>query len=243
MDQFKTFADSRLINGCIYCGGSEETRDHVPSRVFLDSPPSENLPVIGACWSCNNGFSKDEEYFACLIESAIAGSTEPDRIERPIVANILRRSPALRARIEAKKRIQGERVWFDVEPERIKSVVLKLARGHAAFELSQPCRQEPTSLWCCPLALMNEEERQSYDASYVVEMFGEVGSRGMQRLLVTQCTLETVTGEKSTIDLLINDWVEVQEGRYRYLAIDDCDEVRIKIVIREYLACEVAWVE
>lgn len=242
MDQLKTFADSRLINGCIYCGGSEDTRDHVPSRALLDSPLPENLPVVGACRYCNNGFSKDEEYFASLIESVIAGSTEPDQIERLTVAKILRRSPALRARIEANRSTQGEQVSFGVEADRIKSVVLKLARGHAAFELSQPCFQEPTSLWWCPLVLMNEEERQSYDASHVIEMLGEVGSRGLQRLLVTQYTLETTSGEKFTSNLLINDWVEVQEDRYRYLAIDDHGEVRIKIVIREYLACEVTWV-
>src|SRR5438105_2056850 len=35
MDQLKSYADDRLINGCVYCGGPEETRDHVPSRVFL----------------------------------------------------------------------------------------------------------------------------------------------------------------------------------------------------------------
>jgi hypothetical protein len=63
----------------------------------------------------------------------------------------------------------------------------------------------------------------------------------MQRLLATQLTLQSSTGETSTLDLLVNDWVDVQEGRYRYHAADYGDEVRIKIVISEYLACEVAW--
>jgi hypothetical protein len=63
----------------------------------------------------------------------------------------------------------------------------------------------------------------------------------MQRLLVTQLTLQSSAGETSTLDLLVNDWVDVQEGRYRYHAADYGDEVRIKIVISEYLACEVAW--
>ena len=138
MDQLRNYADDRLIRGCIYCDGSEETRDHVPSRVFLDSPLPENLPVVAACWSCNNGFSRDEEYVACLIESAIAGSTNPDHIGRPEIANILRRSPALRARIEGAKSCEDGQILFGFEPERVKNVLLKLARGHAAFELSQP---------------------------------------------------------------------------------------------------------
>jgi hypothetical protein len=241
MDQLRNLADDRLANGCIYCGGPEETRDHVPSRVFLDSPPPENLPVVWACSSCNNGFSLDEAYVACLIESVIAGSTDPDDITRPGVANMLRRTPALRARIEAAKSSTDGQTQFNVEPERIRSVVLKLARGHAAFELSQVCREEPASIWWYPLPLMTDAQRDNFDASHVVQMFGEVGSRGLQRLLVTQISLTSANGEESMLNLLINDWLDVQEGCYRYLAIDDGGEIKVKIVIREYLACEVTW--
>lgn len=241
MDQLRNFADKRLVIGCVYCGGSEETREHVPSRVFLDSPLPENLPVVWACRSCNNGFSLDEEYLACLIESVIAGSTDPERIRRPGVANIMRRSPALRARIEAAKSSEDGHIRFGIEADRVGNVLVKLARGHAAFELSQVCRDEPSSIWWHPLALMSEEQRDSYEGSHVVQAFGEVGSRGLQRLLVTQLTLQSATGEMSTVDLLINDWVEVQEGQYRYHAIDDGGEVKIKIVIGEYLASEIVW--
>ncbi len=241
VDQLRDFADSRLINGCIYCGGREETRDHVPSRVFLDFPLPTNLPVVPACRACNNGFSRDEEYLACLIESVVAGSTDPDHIQRPEVADVLRRSPALRSRIEAGKRITGEQVAFDIDQTRVRNVILKLATGHAAFELSSPCREEPSVLRWWPIPLMSEEERDSYDSAHVTQIFGEVGSRGMQRLLVTQLTLKSPTGQSSTLGLLVNDWVEVQDGRYRYLSVDDGAEVRVKIVIREYLACEVSW--
>jgi len=241
MDQYRDHADNRLINGCIYCGGPEETRDHVPSRVLLDSPPPENLPVVWACASCNQGFSLDEAYLACLIESVIAGSTDPDRISRKGVANILRRTPALRARIEAAKTVIDGRIQFNVEADRIRNVILKLARGHAAFELSQVVREEPASLWWRPLPVMTAAERDSFDASHVVELFGEIGSRGLQRVLVTQVSLASENGDEQTLNLVINDWVDVQDGCYRYLAIDDAGEVKIKIVIAEYLACEVTW--
>jgi hypothetical protein len=85
------------------------------------------------------------------------------------------------------------------------------------------------------------EARESWQASHIQEMFGEVGSRGLQRMLVTQLTLRSQTGETKTLGLLINDWVDVQEERYRYLAVDDQGEIRIKIVIGEYLACDVCW--
>ena len=103
MEQLNDYADRRLLLGCIYCGEEDSTREHVPSRVLLDKPYPENLPVVGACRPCNNGFSQDEEYFACLIESVIAGSTEPTRIRRPTIAALLKKSPALQARIEASK--------------------------------------------------------------------------------------------------------------------------------------------
>ncbi|MBE0670175.1 MAG: hypothetical protein IH588_06285 [Anaerolineales bacterium] len=241
MRQLRNYADDRLVNGCIYCGGSEETREHVPSRVFLDAPLPENLPVVNACSSCNNSFSQDEEYLACLIEAAIAGSTDPDNIRRPSIANIFRRAPALRARIEAAKSTQDGQTLFKVEANRVQNVLVKLARGHSAFELSQIFREEPSSLWWCPIALLSENDRNSFDASHIVEMFGEVGTRGLQRMLVTQFIIQSENGEESTQNLLIHDWVDVQDGRYRYLAIDDKDEVRIKMVIAEYLACEVVW--
>lgn len=243
MDQIKNYADSRLVNGCIYCGGREETREHVPSRVLLDAPLPTNLPVVPACWACNNGFSRDEEYLACLIESVIAGSTDPDHIRRPRVADILRRNSALRSRIEAGKKSADGKITFDIDRARVENVVLKLARGHAAFELSTPCRQEPRTLRWWPVSLMSEEERDSYEASHVTPLLGEIGSRGMQRLLVTQVTLVSSTGQPSTLGLLVNDWVEVQDGRYRYLAAENAGEVRIRIVIGEYLACDVSWID
>lgn len=241
MDQLNDYADDRLIVGCIYCGGREETREHVPSRVFLDAPFPENLPVVGACTSCNNGFSSDEEYFACFIESVIAGSTEPEKIQRLNVANILRRAPALRARIDAAKSYVDGETRFLPEHDRVKNVVVKLAKGHAAFELSQPCKHEPDSVLCLPLVLMDKDRRDEFESFQVVESYGEVGSRGMQRLLIAQLTLKSEDGGIKTVGMPINDWVDVQNGRYRYHAINHGDTVRIKLVISEYLACEVVW--
>lgn len=241
MDQLKDLADDRLLQGCIYCGGAAETRDHVPSRVLLDSPLPSNLPVVAACYDCNNGFSRDEEYLACLIDCAIAGSTDPQRIRRRNVASILQRSPALRARIETAKSVIDGRASFAAEEARVRNVLLKLARGHAAFELSMPLRETPTWLMWWPRSMMTDEQRDGYDASHVIHLFGEVGSRGTQRLLVTQVTLASRTGDVATLNFIINDWIDVQEDRYRYLAIHDSDGIRIKIVLSEFLACEVAW--
>jgi hypothetical protein len=241
MDQLTNFADNRLISGCIYCGSSAETRDHVPSKCLLEPPYPPNLPVVGCCDDCNQDFSKDEQYFVCLIESVLCGSTDPDKIGRESVARTMRNSPALRSRIESSRTEIDGQIAFVPETERVQNVMLKLARGHAAFELSQPCRTKPDHFWFGPLLSLPQETRDEFNSVHFQQMFGEVGSRNMQRLLVTQITMQSDHGEQHNTGMLINDWIDVQDDRYRYIAIDDGGVLLIRIVVAEYIACEVAW--
>jgi hypothetical protein len=242
MDQLKDFADCRLIDGCIYCGGIPDTRDHVPSRSLLDAPLPENLPVVGACRKCNNAFSSDEEYFVCLLETVLRGST--DAVQRPLVADIFRRSPALRARIEAARQERGGQVIFSIEVDRVKAVLLKLARGHAAYELSAVRRREPSVFAWGPLALLSDEQRNFIEDVHVPDIYPEIGSRAMQRMVVAQFTFADPNGVKLQNDaLLVNDWLDVQEGRYRYLAYEAGSGVHVKVVIDEYLYCYANWGE
>jgi hypothetical protein len=151
----------------------------------------------------------------------------------------MRNSASLRTRIESSRiEVEGQ-IAFVPESERISNVMLKLARGHAAFGLSQPCRDEPYHFWCGPLASLPEETRSAFDSVHIQQVFGEVGSRNMQRMLVT--TLQSKFGKQHDVGMIINDWIDVQEDQYRYLAIDDAGELVIRIIVAEYFACEVAW--
>ncbi|WP_321389255.1 hypothetical protein [Emcibacter sp.] len=241
MEQKSNYADSRLINDCIYCGGAATTREHVPSRVFLDRPYPNNLPVVGACKSCNQGFSLDEQYLICLFEAIITGSADPKKMRRETVAKALKRSPALRTRIESATKIDGNNIIFDVEESRIKNVLLKVARGHAAYELSQPCPREPTYFWWGPLNILSETEREQFNMPHVQQMLSEIGSRNIQRMQVIEILLQSEDGKKVTQGLVLNDWIDVQDGYYRFLAIDDIGGVVVRMVISEYFACEVLW--
>ncbi|HEY7769949.1 MAG TPA: hypothetical protein VIB55_17395, partial [Longimicrobium sp.] len=82
MDPRKLFLDERHSLYCAYCGDVPSTADHVPSKVLLDQPFPENLPVVRCCITCNNRFSRDEPYVACLIECVISGSVDIDRVRR-----------------------------------------------------------------------------------------------------------------------------------------------------------------
>ncbi len=55
----------KTIEKCAYCREKKEaTRDHVISRALFPEKYDKTNPIIvPSCRECNNGFSKDEEYF------------------------------------------------------------------------------------------------------------------------------------------------------------------------------------
>jgi len=242
VDQLRDLSDERLRGGCVFCDSKvEDTRDHVPSRVLLDRPYPENLPVVPACQPCNNGFSLDEQYVACLVDCVAAGATDPQKVQREQVRKILEQNPKLRERLEGARLEGGGSTSFVPEVERVRNVVLKLARGHAAFELGTPQRRAPDSLWWAVLGGMEDADAEPFLMPYVHQLLGEVGSRATQRMAVLEATLVSSTGELVRAPLICTLWVEVQAGRYRYQAVEDRDGVTIRMVLSEYLACEVRW--
>src|SRR5262245_36127379 len=108
MQQFPNYGDDRNKGWCVFCGGPVETRDHAPSRVFLDEPYPENLPVVPSCQDCNRSFSLDEEYLACLIECARTGSVDKARIARPKIAKTLERKVSLATKLTAARHESAE---------------------------------------------------------------------------------------------------------------------------------------
>ena len=110
--------------------------------------------------------------------------------------------------------------------------MLKLARGHAAHELNEPQRGEPTRLGYAPLRTLDTNYRREFEAVPLLDVWPEVGSRAMQRTLVVT--------DSNGQSIATPGWIIVQPGQYRYLAIAD-ESVTIRIVIAEYLAAEVAW--
>lgn len=236
MQQLIPFSDNRLTRGCIYCGGFSDTRDHVPSKCLLDKPYPENLPVVGCCFDCNQSFSSDEIYFACFIECVKSGSTKLDQINREYIKNILLKTPSLHKRIENSTKIQNEQIEFYPEQDRIKNVLLKLARGHTAFELSIVRRDEPYHFWFGLIDSLPEANQIEFNSVHFQQNFGEVGSRSMQRFLVI-----TLIKEDGNQNLIINDWLDVQDNKYRYITIDDMGMIIVRIVIDEIWGCEMAW--
>lgn len=227
MIQLRTYGDERQLAYCAFCGGETGTRDHCPSRVLLDEPYPDNLPVVPACADCNSRFSADEEYLACLIACVLAGSANSSKISRPKIRHILTDSPALRARLERARVESPDGVIFTPERERVLTVVTKLAQGHALYELHEPCPEPPDGIHIIPFRLMSEHERDAFESPEPPAIWPEVGSRALQRLVVSESRPEA-------------PWLVVQSGLYRFVALPDF-RVSIRIVISEYVACHVHW--
>ena len=236
MKQIYHFSDQLSGVYCIPCPEYDHSgrynRDHIPTKALLNPPYPENLMDVGMCQECNSGFAKDEEYFAAFLASTICGSIEPDPQQFPTASRILAHNARLRNRIKGARRVQGT-LWKDTEViwtpelERIKRVIVKNARGHILIELGQAITLPPTYVHIVPIEQLSPQQRSQFEDPPGSAGWPELGSRLMLRLLETgEC------GE--------GGWIEVQDSVYRY-AVDELPKVRI--VLREYLAAEVAWDE
>ena len=115
-------------------------------------------------------------------------------------------------------------IWTP-ELERIERVIVKIARGHVLFELGQVIESPPNRVNVLPIEKLSPWQLNQFEYPRGPAGWPEVGSRLMIRLVETgEC------GE--------GGWIEVQRGIYRY-AIDEWP--RVRMVLREYLAAEVAW--
>lgn len=236
MKKVRPTGDVRQPDICVYCGGTPDTRDHVPSKVLLDEPFPDDLPAVPACRACNHSFSADEEYLACLLECIVCCTTDPQALQRKKISDALMANPRLRHRID---KAQEGRLNWRPEAASIRNVVLKLARGHVAFELFPaigemgfPTLGEPSELAVTALDLLSDRERSSFEDTWSTEfdLLPEIGSRAFVRC---------VEGNPDQLEYG-DGWIVVQPDRYRY-AVVESDGVLVRMVLREYLACEVRW--
>jgi hypothetical protein len=230
------FSDDRLKSWCLHCGGwlvnLDCNVDHAPSKSLLQDPRPENLPTVPVCKTCNSGFSKDEAYMVACLSAAMSRTTEPAKQIIPSARRILEKSEPLQTEINRSSgytTIGGEqRLVWKPDLERIERVVVKNARGHAFFEIGEPMMHKPASVKIVPLEYIPAGERAEFeDVGSGMGFLPEVGSRMMTRVF---------TGE----DLTDDGWVLVQEGVYRYAAMQT-GLMTVRSVMYEFLATEVYW--
>jgi hypothetical protein len=228
MDPRQLTVDSRLNGICAYCGGLPGTSDHVPSKVFLDQPYPQDLPVVECCHRCNSSFSDSEQYVACFLECVKAGTTNLDGMGRDKIVRTLAARTHLTKLIEASRREQadGPTVWLP-DLKKVRQVVIKLATGHLFHELSIPFQGEPESVSIAPLSSMCAADQEVFFSLDSGGLWPELGSRSFKAVL---------TGGPTAFEM----WRIVQEGNYAY-AVGQGGGNWAKILMCDYLACHVAW--
>lgn len=234
MLQIRDFTDSRFSRYCVHCGRvlrpKETDRDHVPSKSLLDRPFPSNLPVIDVCKTCNECFSRDEEYVSAIISAIVSGSAEPEKQTCHSGQRILSRNSCLRSRIENSKNDHLDLFFpntaeWSVEADRFHRVLLKNASGHAFYEYGEVLHQVGVSVVFAPVEFLSDRQIEKFE-TIQPGYFSEVGSRLLTREIQ---------------DSAFKDgWIIVQPGVYRY-AVSSYSPLQVRIVVREYLAAEATW--
>src|SRR5271166_3726331 len=171
MDEIKEFSDERNKAWCLHCqmplASLRTSRDHVPTKTLLRPPYPANLPIVVVCHDCNQGFRKDEQYLVAFLSAVLAGTTDPAVQPNPNAALILKHNTELRAAIDASKgkyrTIAGQtNIIWNVGLSRVRSVIVKNARGHAYFEYREPMLEEPDYVFIVPVSAMTPTERGEF---------------------------------------------------------------------------------
>lgn len=253
MRYIEDFTDERQKAWCIHCGrviaDIESNRDHVPTKAFLTKGLRERgadfdrgdgdelgyLPQVVVCRRCNSGFSADETYFLCVMHAVIAGSLYPDPTLHPEASSMLRSNRhvvrSLKVHPDGQFPLINDLQPFKLypDPDRVRRVIIKNARGHAYHEISEPLMEMPEHVAFLPLEQLNSEQRNTFESTFTeagLATWPEVGSR---------MSVHLVEG-----DALVGGWIVVEPGRYRF-SVDWSAGVTVRTVIWEYLATETRW--
>lgn len=115
---------------CIYCGsGTDLTKEHVPPKSFLRRNYAAGLRKVPACWTCNNGFSRDEEYFRLVVVGLLCHTEAADMLFDGPMSRSMDRNTILEDRILGSLQVHEGGVVLDIECHRVFRIAEKIVRG------------------------------------------------------------------------------------------------------------------
>jgi hypothetical protein len=109
----------------------------------------------------------------------------------------------------------------------VKDVMLKLARGHIAYELGLQHPEEPECVEVVPILSMTAPELDAFINFRGGNIYPEIGSRAFINFL---------SGQRTAFE----QWNVIQNDRYQY-AVGQSDGDWVRIILSNYLTCYVAW--
>ena len=235
----KIIYDKRRYSKCIYCGKTAETREHIPSKVFLAEPYPDNLGIVPACFECNQSFSKDELFLSLLIE--ILKNRYSDGTHKF--------DEGTKGRIHYNKTLVKliknviENNNLDQFEQPISRIIFKLAVGHSVFELSEGFCIKSGEINYSFSSSLPEEEIEEFTLPFNIgeEPLPEIGSRVFDRVMVIEMGMISVLYQEQTLrhELILLDWVDVQDAKYTYTCYKFGDKIIVKIIISDFLYAKV----
>lgn len=225
---------------CVYCGKIASTREHCPSKVFLTKPYPNDLPVVPACESCNNGFSYDELYTKAFIEyyqNYCYGTSIAVPVERKEVREAKETFSAC---------VKSGRIPYD---DRIGRILIKLSICHATYELTEGYYSQersgiPEYVSYKFRPYMTPEELDSADGFVPLNncVLPIMGSRVYDKIYVFESVLSSPDNQNTIVaPQAVMDWTDVQDEHYRYVCWIDGRHLNVKLVINEFLFATVVF--
>jgi len=235
------YGDSRLLDllkynktgefRCVYCHEKAETREHIPSKIYLDAPYPDNVAVLPACYECNNSYSSAEQYLGCLIDYVEYKLNKSESVRRDKIKKAFNSRPNLKKEFEKSTvyKDNGQIDYIEFDVDKVKKTILKLGIGHAVYSLSELCLDPPKIISYKFLPELTEEELNNFNSGVLLDIIPEIGSRGATNMTIT------------TDGTPVETWKIVQENQYRYLAYIERENITVRIVIGEYFYAEIIW--
>ncbi|MEU0486756.1 hypothetical protein ABZ260_47285 [Streptosporangium sp. NPDC006013] len=110
---------------------------------------------------------------------------------------------------------------------RVMRVIEKIARALWAFEVGEVDPALRTTVRLTPVSVFEPDELQTFRDLAEPQLFPEVGSRMMSRIVLANS------------EALTNSWENVQEGRFAYAAQVFSSKGQVKMILSDFLAAEV----
>lgn len=229
---------------CIYCGNKADSREHIPSKIFIDKPYPPNLYLVPACKACNNSFSADELYTWFVLKHLEIKFGKPKLSEYE--EQRYNKYPSICSEVtnDIHTFSEDETLCYFFRSSRIERILAKLALGHMVYELSEGYHIESEYSWHVERIVygfrpvLSQEVINDYDCAMDIKelMLPEVGSRVYDHIYPISIPLSQIDNDHMLVlRSLLLDWTDIQDQKYRYIALFDADSAQVNIVIDEFL--------
>ncbi len=138
-------AQKTFCRACIYCDREAgDTSDHVPPQLLLRKPYPPNLLTVPSCVRCNNGPSKDEEYFRLIVVGLMCHSTEAEVLFGGPMSRSMDRNSGIEDLMFGSLLPFDTAVALDIAYSRIFRIAEKITRGlqFASTGVAYPVEQK-----------------------------------------------------------------------------------------------------